>query len=138
MNLADLAPNAYPWLKAFHVIAVIASMAGIFYLPRSSSITPGLRSDRDPSGLTKTTYHHWTRQRRGACGVILLACYWIRTFVVVRTPQCPRRPDRQIEDEAARERSAIVDKATDRPAGLDDGHEHNRTEPAGAMGAAYL
>jgi hypothetical protein len=47
-------------------------------------------------------------------------------------------PDRQIEDEAARERSAIVDEATDRPAGLDDGHEHNRTELAGAMGAAYL
>ena len=92
MNLADLAPNAYPWLKAFHVIAVIASMAGIFYLPRSSSITPGLRSDRDPSGLTKTTYHHWTRQRRGACGVILLACYWIRTFVVVRTPNARAAP----------------------------------------------
>ena len=34
MNLADLAANAYPWLKAFHVIAVIAWMAGIFYLPR--------------------------------------------------------------------------------------------------------
>ena len=34
MNLADLAGTAYPWLKAFHVIAVIAWMAGIFYLPR--------------------------------------------------------------------------------------------------------
>jgi len=34
MNFAELAANAYPWLKAFHVIAVIAWMAGIFYLPR--------------------------------------------------------------------------------------------------------
>jgi putative membrane protein len=34
MNLAELAANAYPWVKAFHVIAVIAWMAGIFYLPR--------------------------------------------------------------------------------------------------------
>lgn len=25
---------AYPWVKSFHVIAVIAWMAGIFYLPR--------------------------------------------------------------------------------------------------------
>lgn len=28
-----LAP-AYPWLKAFHIISVIAWMAGLFYLPR--------------------------------------------------------------------------------------------------------
>ena len=25
---------AYPWIKAFHIIAVIAWMAGLFYLPR--------------------------------------------------------------------------------------------------------
>ena len=25
---------AYPWVKAFHVMAVIAWMAGLFYLPR--------------------------------------------------------------------------------------------------------
>ena len=34
MSFAELAASAYPWLKAFHVIAVIAWMAGIFYLPR--------------------------------------------------------------------------------------------------------
>ena len=34
MNFAELAGIAYPWVKAFHVIAVIAWMAGIFYLPR--------------------------------------------------------------------------------------------------------
>jgi putative membrane protein len=26
--------NAYPWIKALHIIAVIAWMAGMFYLPR--------------------------------------------------------------------------------------------------------
>lgn len=26
--------TAYPWIKAFHVMAVIAWMAGLFYLPR--------------------------------------------------------------------------------------------------------
>ena len=26
--------NVYPWVKSFHVIALIAWMAGIFYLPR--------------------------------------------------------------------------------------------------------
>lgn len=33
MTLAFLAP-AYLWIKAFHVISVIAWMAGLFYLPR--------------------------------------------------------------------------------------------------------
>ena len=32
--MSSLAGNAYLWVKAFHVIAVIAWMAGIFYLPR--------------------------------------------------------------------------------------------------------
>lgn len=33
MTLDILAP-AYPWVKALHLIAVIAWMAGLFYLPR--------------------------------------------------------------------------------------------------------
>jgi protoporphyrinogen IX oxidase len=31
---AELPVMAYVWLKAFHIIAVIAWMAGLFYLPR--------------------------------------------------------------------------------------------------------
>jgi putative membrane protein len=34
MNLSEFLAGLYPWLKALHVIAVIAWMAGIFYLPR--------------------------------------------------------------------------------------------------------
>ena len=138
MNLADLAPIAYPWLEAFHVIAVIASMAGIFLPPAlfvyhagSSIGSRSLRShENNISPLDTPTA--W-RLRSDSARMLLDSHLRGRTHA-----QCPRRPDRQIEDEAARERSAIVDKATDRPAGLDDGHEHNRTEPAGAMGAAYL
>lgn len=33
MTLSVLTP-LYPWIKAFHVISVIAWMAGMFYLPR--------------------------------------------------------------------------------------------------------
>jgi len=33
MTVAALAP-IYPWIKAFHLISVIAWMAGMFYLPR--------------------------------------------------------------------------------------------------------
>ena len=32
--MGDLLVDAYPWVKSFHVISVIAWMAGIFYLPR--------------------------------------------------------------------------------------------------------
>jgi len=32
--MADFLAGAYPWIKALHVIAVIAWMAGLFYLPR--------------------------------------------------------------------------------------------------------
>lgn len=32
--MTDLLIQGYPWIKALHVIAVIAWMAGLFYLPR--------------------------------------------------------------------------------------------------------
>jgi protoporphyrinogen IX oxidase len=32
--MTDFLATAYPWIKALHVIAVIAWMAGLFYLPR--------------------------------------------------------------------------------------------------------
>lgn len=32
--MTDLLANWYPWIKAFHVMSVIAWMAGLFYLPR--------------------------------------------------------------------------------------------------------
>jgi putative membrane protein len=32
--MSEVLASIYPWLKALHVIAVIAWMAGIFYLPR--------------------------------------------------------------------------------------------------------
>ncbi|WP_299672453.1 protoporphyrinogen oxidase HemJ [uncultured Roseobacter sp.] len=32
--MSDLLALAYPWIKAFHIMAVIAWMAGLFYLPR--------------------------------------------------------------------------------------------------------
>lgn len=33
-EMGDLLWNLYPWVKALHVMAVIAWMAGLFYLPR--------------------------------------------------------------------------------------------------------
>lgn len=30
----DLLLTAYPWIKAFHIVAIVSWMAGLFYLPR--------------------------------------------------------------------------------------------------------
>ena len=48
--MTDLLLSFYPWTKAFHIVSVIAWMAGIFYLPRLfvyhvEQCQPG--SDRD-------------------------------------------------------------------------------------------
>ena len=32
--IGDFLSGLYPWTKAFHIISVIAWMAGLFYLPR--------------------------------------------------------------------------------------------------------
>ncbi len=32
--MTDLLAEYYPWIKAFHIMAVISWMAGLFYLPR--------------------------------------------------------------------------------------------------------
>jgi putative membrane protein len=32
--MSDLLVSAYPWIKAFHIISVVAWMAGLLYLPR--------------------------------------------------------------------------------------------------------
>ncbi|TPE52550.1 protoporphyrinogen oxidase HemJ [Amaricoccus solimangrovi] len=32
--MRDLLISAYPWIKAFHIVAMVSWMAGLFYLPR--------------------------------------------------------------------------------------------------------
>lgn len=32
--MRDLLTTAYPWIKAFHIVAMVSWMAGLFYLPR--------------------------------------------------------------------------------------------------------
>ena len=43
--MSDLLYGFYPWIKAFHVMAVISWMAGLFYLPRlfvyHATVEPG-------------------------------------------------------------------------------------------------
>ncbi|WP_376876072.1 CopD family protein [Albirhodobacter sp. R86504] len=53
--MTDFLLSAYPWIKSFHVMSVIAWMAGLFYLPRlfvyhveglnKAGVTPGGEMD---------------------------------------------------------------------------------------------
>ena len=49
--MSDFLSLSYPWIKAFHVMAVISWMAGLFYLPRlyvyhTEQTVPGTELDR--------------------------------------------------------------------------------------------
>jgi len=48
--MTDLLAVSYPWIKAFHVMSILAWMAGLFYLPRIfvyhvERATPGSETD---------------------------------------------------------------------------------------------
>ncbi|MFV2034610.1 MAG: protoporphyrinogen oxidase HemJ [Halocynthiibacter sp.] len=49
--MTDLLQTLYPWIKAFHIISVVAWMAGLFYLPRlfvyhTEKVTAGSETDQ--------------------------------------------------------------------------------------------
>ena len=78
--MADLLVTGYPWIKAFHIMAVIAWMAGLFYLPRlyvyhveqvgSDGQTHDMfqtmerRLLKAAAVLGMTWFHHWLGRRR--------------------------------------------------------------------------
>lgn len=47
--MTDFLSSAYPWIKAFHIMAVISWMAGIFYLPRLFVYHVEQKSGEDPT-----------------------------------------------------------------------------------------
>jgi protoporphyrinogen IX oxidase len=55
--MSQLAAIAYPWLKAFHIVAVIAWMSGIFYLPRLFVYHAGAAPGSDRSETFKVMEH---------------------------------------------------------------------------------
>jgi len=49
--MQGLAAAAYPWLKALHIIAVIAWMAGLLYLPRLFVYHAGVPADSNRAAM---------------------------------------------------------------------------------------
>jgi protoporphyrinogen IX oxidase len=57
MTSTELAAAAYPWLKAFHIVAMIAWMSGMFYLPRLFVYHAGALPGTDRSETFKVMEH---------------------------------------------------------------------------------
>ncbi|MDB5373117.1 MAG: protoporphyrinogen oxidase HemJ [Belnapia sp.] len=78
----DVLAGAYPWTKAFHLMAVIAWMAGLFYLPRlyvyHSQVTPG----GGESELFKTMERRLLRAIMNPAMIVA----WLLGLALVLTP----------------------------------------------------
>jgi putative membrane protein len=81
--LSSLLVTIYPWVKALHVIAVVAWMAGLFYLPRlfvyhAERGTPG-------SELSET-FKVMERRLLGAIMRPAMGATWILGLTLAATP----------------------------------------------------
>jgi protoporphyrinogen IX oxidase len=81
--MTDFLATAYPWIKALHVIAVIAWMAGLFYLPRLfvyhvESVEGGTPTDQMFQTMERRLY-------RAIMNPSMIAT-WIFGLMLVATP----------------------------------------------------
>jgi len=72
----------YPWTKAFHVIAVIAWMAGTFYLPRLYVYHCELRPGSDESERFKVMERRLLKQINNPA----MIATWVLGMLLVLTP----------------------------------------------------
>jgi putative membrane protein len=80
----DLLSSFYLWIKAFHIIAVICWMAGIFYLPRLYVY----HAERVQQGIPQAEEMFQVMERRLLRGIMLPAMLftWIFGLLLVLTP----------------------------------------------------
>lgn len=80
----DLLSSYYLWIKAFHIIAVICWMAGIFYLPRLYVY----HAERVQQGIPQAEEMFQVMERRLLRGIMLPAmlCTWIFGLLLVLIP----------------------------------------------------
>ena len=88
MTAADLVPW-YPWIKSLHVIAVIAWMAGMFYLPRLFVY----HADSQRGSTQSETFK--VMERRLLYGIMTpaMVASWGFGLLLVSTPSPPSEVD---------------------------------------------
>jgi putative membrane protein len=75
--------DAYPWMKAFHIMAVISWMAGLLYLPRlfvyhAETAPPGSEADR--------TFQIMERRLMAIIMRPAMAMTWVLGLLLILTP----------------------------------------------------
>ncbi|NNE78792.1 MAG: protoporphyrinogen oxidase HemJ [Silicimonas sp.] len=81
--MAEILANLYPWTKAFHVISVIAWMAGLFYLPRL------FVHHVERAGASGETHEVFTMMERKLLRLIMnpaMIATWVFGLMLVFTP----------------------------------------------------
>ena len=74
--------EAYPWLKAVHVIAVIAWMAGLLYLPRLYVYHCGA----EPGSVQSETFKVMERRLERAIMTPAMVAAWALGLALIATP----------------------------------------------------
>jgi putative membrane protein len=75
--MSDLVITAYPWIKALHIVAVVAWMAGLLYLPRLFVY----HADATPGSDKAETFK--LMERRLLRGIMLPAVIMVLVFGVI-------------------------------------------------------
>jgi putative membrane protein len=81
--MTDLLITYYPWIKAFHIMAVIAWMAGLFYLPRLYVY------HTEQVGAEGSTHDMFTVMERRLLRAIMnpsMVATWVLGLALVLTP----------------------------------------------------
>lgn len=81
--MIDLLVTSYPWIKSLHVIAVIAWMAGLFYLPRL--FVHHCESGRSPAATDRLFATMETKLLKVIMTPAMLAA-WVFGLLLVATP----------------------------------------------------
>jgi putative membrane protein len=80
--MADFLSDAYPWIKALHVIAVIAWMAGLLYLPRLFVY----HADAQPGSPQSETFKVMERRLLRAIMTPAMAAAWLFGLLLLSVP----------------------------------------------------
>ena len=81
--MSDFLVWAYPWIKAFHVISVIAWMAGLFYLPRLFVYHV---EETEPGSATDLLFQRMERKLLRVIMNPAMTAAWVFGLALVFTP----------------------------------------------------
>ena len=80
--MADLLASAYLWIKALHVIAVIAWMAGLLYLPRLFVY----HAETEPGSPQSETFKVMERRLFRAIMTPAMGAAWLFGLILLAVP----------------------------------------------------